>query len=347
MRIDGYSAVYSTTAFSVGGRKLASTSSGAFSAFSAEFPDPAAVLELSGASDLSTEPLTGASAEAVPALASQFPPPPFLPVGTLTADQRATTTQTPPPEFYSQFQAAFQKLAEAWQAASEQNAADPTLDADVRDGLVNTVGLQHVEWTERAFQFSQQHEQDKSEFYSVKTTVEFASILNQAYDTVPEGSAREFLLTLSVEELHVVQVQHALADPISPGRLSEEGALNLLLPHGFAVDPNHDGLLETGVSKGLTFPPLDAPQSVRDAWLAVTKELSEMDIATHQLSLWGSLQGQSLPTTEPSSYTTVAQQYLDMLESFRGFLAPEQYERDQPFYSSFLNELVDRSAEVS
>lgn len=58
------------------------------------------------------------------------------------------------------------------------------------------------------------------------------------------GNARQFLGTLSAKELDAVRQNHCLADPIDTGSLSEEGAENPLLPEGYSVGLNHDGIDE-------------------------------------------------------------------------------------------------------
>lgn len=74
-----------------------------------------------------------------------------------------------------------------------------------------------------------------------------------------------FLNNLSQGELETLRVTHSLADPINHDGLSQEGALNLILPSNKRQDIDNDGFVETGKAVGWSFPPPNAPQSVHDA----------------------------------------------------------------------------------
>lgn len=105
-----------------------------------------------------------------------------------------------------------------------------------------------------------------------------AEIYGQARSSVGAGQARSFLANLDIKSLSLLQEAASLADPVQAEGLSEEGAANLLLPPHELVDTNNDGLVEVGRAKIIAFPPVNAPQSVKDAWNDATKNMSESDI---------------------------------------------------------------------
>jgi hypothetical protein len=108
--------------------------------------------------------------------------------------------------------------------------------------------------------------------------------------SVTSGGAKGFLASLSAEDLALLQQAKGLAATINVSSLSEEGAANLLLDRESHVDLNNDGLVEVGAAKIITFPPVNAPQSVKDAWEAATAGMSERD----RMSLSGHI---ALPLT--------------------------------------------------
>ncbi len=90
-------------------------------------------------------------------------------------------------------------------------------------------------------------------------------------------SAKQFLSTLTPNELYTIQKANGLANSIRVNILSGEGAENLFLrPLGTdkLVDLNNDGVVEIGEGKGMFFPPPNAPASVKSAWEEATKGMS-------------------------------------------------------------------------
>ena len=177
----------------------------------------------------------------------------------------------------------------------------------------------------------------------------YAQILDEAYSGTGMDNPVAFLKGLSESDLEIVRRTHALADSIDPNALTREGAYNLLLPEGYKVDFNGDGISEVGISRICIFPPLDAPESFKNAWLAATRDMSEKDYFTYELVLWGALHPidartmqtvEGAPTEAESSYSRILKELLESNERFRGFLAPGQYERDKGFYNKLLDLLV-------
>lgn len=101
--------------------------------------------------------------------------------------------------------------------------------------------------------------------------------------SVASGGAKSFLASLSAQDLTLLQQAGGLAEGINVASLSEEGAANLLLTNDNRVDLNNDGIVEVGAARLITFPPVNAPQSVKDAWEAATAGMSDKD----QMSLTG------------------------------------------------------------
>lgn len=100
---------------------------------------------------------------------------------------------------------------------------------------------------------------------------DYLPILRQALDQQAFTDPQAFLKTLSASELATLQNLHRLADPIQVDRLSQEGALNLLLPPGDArMDIDGDRLVSVGAARLIVFPPANAPKEVDDAWAEAT-----------------------------------------------------------------------------
>ncbi|QEI05146.1 hypothetical protein FXN63_04325 [Pigmentiphaga aceris] len=101
----------------------------------------------------------------------------------------------------------------------------------------------------------------------VEGTVDaYRDVLKKADAQGGFSKPKEFLQGLNSQELHALQTMHSLADPINVSALSEEGALNLLLPQTMARDLDGNGLTSVGAAQLLIFPPAHAPQSFKDSW---------------------------------------------------------------------------------
>ena len=144
----------------------------------------------------------------------------------------------------------------------------------------------------------------------------------------------------------ILQKQHGLADPIQAASLSEESAANLLLPAGWGKDLNGDGQFEVGTAQMISFPPQGAPLKFKQAWDDACADLPERDVMTLSFSMnlglstiepsSGKIIPNDMPRDQLSSYTTLIQNALDMLEQQRGSLALGQYEREKPFFQKLL-----------
>ena len=244
---------------------------------------------------------------------------------------RACYSEVPDSRFFSRFEERFRVFEKM--KADDEPARKAALDA--------TLGATEVELQNRRVLDLQIRER-------------FAQILHEAYSTAAMNAPVSFLRSLPPQDLEVVRQAQSLAEPIDVKSLSLEGAYNLLLPGGFKVDFNRDGLSEIGVCKTAFFPPADAPETFRIAWLQATESMSETDVMVHGLSLWSSLYRDQLVTPGEerfavvrsdlvSTYVSLLEERLRANEAFRAFLAPGQYERDRAFYRR-LQELIGQNA---
>lgn len=195
--------------------------------------------------------------------------------------------------------------------------------------------------------------QGEADAESLKQT--YGEILVRAYEEGGYGDPKSFLQSLSKEELAVVQCIHRLADPIEVGSLSDEGAVNLLVPPAAQVDLNHDGLTRCGKAYGMRFPDSNTPAAVAKAWDEATAGMGLGERMIHEMQMMLPLltanivcddEGRFLHRYEPGepgftnpmassdySYTQAAQERLDYLERFRYQMPTEQYERDKAFWT--------------
>ena len=199
--------------------------------------------------------------------------------------------------------------------------------------------------------------------------------LRQAYGEVLVGAysdggyvdPKTFLKGLSKEQLKTVQEVNALADPINVDNLTEEGALNLLLPRAAQVDINRDGFTQSGRGYGFRFPDSTTPPDVVQAWEETTAGMSWGERAMHELQMKMPLISANFfvdangayshhyepgdpeftnPMTKPGySYQKVAQGWLDHYEYLKNETPPEQYAQQTDFWSRFKSALIEQGAD--
>lgn len=254
----------------------------------------------------------------------------------LSATQRHLYSQTPDAAFFEAFQAAYDRLEEF---NPSETAAPSSPETATNVGLLcDTLGATQTELAGlRGVSLDDQRE--------------YARILDRAYGSGGMNDPTRFLQSLSSSELDVVRRIRSLADPINPGGLSDEGAANLLLPEGYSVDLNRDGIDEVGLAKTLHFPPRDAPAAFNDAWFQATRDMSFGEYATHAMTFLVAFHppaaagatATAAPTDQLDSYQAVVNNYLSMLDRCRGMLAEGQYERDHAFFNRLKNLLEDAS----
>ncbi len=190
---------------------------------------------------------------------------------------------------------------------------------------------------------------------------DYRQILIDAYQRGGYANPQGYLRSLSTDQLAAVQQVHHLADPIQASTLSEEAALNLLLPPDAQVDANHDGLTAVGAAYTGRFPDSNTPAEVTEAWEKTTAGMTESDrmlfvgqmiLTQFTANLHVDANGQYIGSAEPGdadwvnprasadySYLDQANRWLEYLDRFRYQMTPEQYDRDQRFWSSFRDNL--------
>lgn len=254
-------------------------------------------------------------------------------------------------------QAVFSDVLEAVGRAGYASAQEVEGDQPLSE---NVVGAWN-QWfaTERAARYSQAEAPEQ-------LRQEYGQLLLQAHQSGGYAAPKDFLQSLSGEQLEVVQnVQH-LADPIDVGSLTEEGALNLLLPPAAQVDLNHDGITQSGAANGLRFPDSNTPLEVVQAWEEATAGMTfgERMMAEFRMVAPTMLSNMVVdengayshhyepgdpewrnPRAEPGySYVQAAQDWLDHLDFVRPWISREQYEEQTAFWTNFKGLLEDHGA---
>ncbi|PHQ33803.1 hypothetical protein [Rhodopirellula bahusiensis] len=194
----------------------------------------------------------------------------------------------------------------------------------------------------------------------------YAGVMSQAYDEGGYATPKDFLRGLPAEELETVQTIHRLADPIQVDSLSEEGALNLLVPPAAQVDLNRDGITQSGRANGIRFPDSTTSPEVTEAWNEATAGMSWGERAIYELRMKlpvltanfvvngeGQITGQREPgdpdwvnPMEDPEYSFVdeTQRWIDYLDYFKNQIDPDQYAKDRSFFESFQQKLIEHDA---
>ncbi|WGS83973.1 hypothetical protein [Methylomonas sp. UP202] len=244
---------------------------------------------------------------------------------TPNAIQQRHLIQSPDTSFFSDFKAAYAR----YQTAPSSDASADAKSSQAVTGLSDVMGLTYTEMA--AVRGTSPNDQSA-----------YAAILNRAYTQGDMDDPVAFLKSLTPEEQGVVQRAHCLADSIQPTTMSKEGAYNLLLPEGYQVDFNHDGIQEVGAAKNITFPPLDAPEQVKQAWLTATQNMDEGSMMTYQLRMHIMMYGINIndqtskaltPTDQIDSYRDGVDKFLAWLEYTKASIPADQYARDKAFFS--------------
>ncbi|MCC9642775.1 hypothetical protein LOC71_10860 [Rhodopirellula sp. JC740] len=196
--------------------------------------------------------------------------------------------------------------------------------------------------------------------------VSFAGVLSDAYEQGGYATPKKFLGGLDQESLETVQAIHGLVDPIQVNSLSEEGAMNLLVPPAAQVDLNRDGITQSGIANSIRFPDSTTSPEVTAAWDEATEGMSWGERAIYELRMKlpvltansitngdGQIVGQREPgdpdwvnpMTDPGySYVDEAQGWIDYLDYFKNQMDPDQYAKERSFFQSFKDKLVKHGA---
>lgn len=201
---------------------------------------------------------------------------------------------------------------------------------------------------------------------SEQLQTDYAKLLVRSYNEGGYADPKGFIDGLSKEEMATLQHINRLADPIDVDSLTQEGALNLMVPRPAQVDLDFDGLTEVGKGYMIRFPDSRTPEAVVNAWNETTAGMDEMERSFFGLQM-------KLPTllanvqlddqdryvshTEPGdpdwvnpqadpgySYTELTEQMLDYLDYFQHQIPKDQYEQQRDFYTAFQDNLKENGA---
>lgn len=194
----------------------------------------------------------------------------------------------------------------------------------------------------------------------------FGDVLAKAYEQGAYVDPKSFLTGLSTDELKTVQNAHWLAEEIQVNSLSEEGALNLLIPPAAQVDLNRDGLTQSGLAYGIRFPDSTTRPAVAAAWEEATDGMPlkqrmiyelEMKLPVLLANIVTDADGRVVSTREPGdpdfvnpmsgddySFVKVASDWMGHLEYFKNQIDPERYENGMDFWRTFQNSLRSHGA---
>lgn len=131
---------------------------------------------------------------------------------------------------------------------------------------------QHVEVTKKL--------KMSDSFYEVREPYKegFESIYNKAKDEhVTMTNAKEFLNSLTEDELSTLQHYTLLADDINVSQLDNEGAYNLLLHHYEKYDFNQDGLISNGLGKSTSLLPVNMSNDEKEVLVMTLNEMPEKE----------------------------------------------------------------------
>jgi hypothetical protein len=193
---------------------------------------------------------------------------------------------------------------------------------------------------------------------------DYKRILVQAYQNDAYRNPLDYVKKLSTSDLQAIQQVQSLADPIDISRLSDEGAINLLLPPDAHLDSDKDGLTSVGVADTIRFPDSNTPKNIREAWEVSTASLSSMDRAFLSLQMFSAISdanrkfdmdGSYLGSFEPGdakwvnptvaagfSYLDFVSRKIESIERFKGSMLADEYQKQISFWATFREELERR-----
>jgi len=177
----------------------------------------------------------------------------------------------------------------------------------------------------------------------------YLAVLRRADENGGFEQPQAFLNTLAPKDLAYLQAIHGLADPIAPQSLNQEAALNLLMPPNALKDTNKDGFLSVGAALMWTFPPVDAPDNVKQAWSKATAGMDAGEIMDAQMGFMpiippgGSPEDAHAYLGSNTDYTKLVETVLDCTIYAKRFDQPWQREfRDKEiaFLERFKQQLI-------
>ena len=105
---------------------------------------------------------------------------------------------------------------------------------------------------------------------------DFETIYNEAQEKdINLSNAKEFLNTLSSDELSTLQHYTGLADEINVDSLSSEGAYNLLMHDYEKYDFNNDGMVQNGIGNLAPILPNSMDDHMKESYVQALNSLDE------------------------------------------------------------------------
>lgn len=118
-------------------------------------------------------------------------------------------------------------------------------------------------------------------FYEVREPYkeDFEKIYEKAQkQNIGLNNAKDFLNSLSKDELKTLQNFTLLVDDINTSSLSDEGAYNLLLHHYEKYDFNNDGITEDGIGKKISLIPQNLSNNEKKALVDTFNSMDFKDV---------------------------------------------------------------------
>jgi hypothetical protein len=156
-------------------------------------------------------------------------------------------------------------------------------------------------------------------FYEVREPFKegFEAIYNKANaNNVNMSNAKDFLNSLTKEELSTLQNYTRLADEINVDNLSDEGAYNLLLHHYEKYDFNNDGVTEDGIAKTSGMIPQSLGNDEKKALVETFNSMDFKDVMTASIlfiKLPRVVDGQLQPSNQDISLKDIRDRIMDIL----------------------------------
>lgn len=155
---------------------------------------------------------------------------------------------------------------------------------------------------------------------------------------VKVDNAKDFLKSLSGDELKTLQKYDSLADPIDINSMSSEGAYNLLMHDYEKYDFNNDGMIQDGAANTSGLIPSNADESTKRALVKTLNSMSDedrMNVTGLFLMLPGDLQN-AQSGQKSFNYDEVAKRVMNVLNPRPGaYASPEQIAATTRFWEEF------------
>ncbi|WP_028581246.1 hypothetical protein [Desulfogranum japonicum] len=255
----------------------------------------------------------------------------------------------------------FPKTSSTSSVQSTDNTGTPFTFADCLQTAVNTQGQKDDAIDAIGSEMRQMIKQRGATTEQISMV---NSIFIEAENTgISPAEAKDFLRSLSKDQLEALQVAHCLADTIDIDSLSDEGAINLLLSKDNQLDVDNNGMVEIGIGITFRMPPPNASDEVKAAWDEMTegmdeKELMIMDFYFMSEFLTTNIKtnsaGEAIGFYSPKdpewqnpyaaasfSWQDQAQKMLDNLEASKRHMDLERYNQTKDFFTSWKATLAE------